>query len=78
MKLIRFLVVPNLRADAWKLLCDYIPVDTELKTESLERKREEYLDIVKHYFENASTSDTVEQLASKVEDMSPYEVQNFK
>ena len=45
---------------------------------TLERKREEYIDLVKHYFGDATPQDTVDQLAAKIEDMSNYETTNFK
>lgn len=49
-----------------------------MKADTIERKREEYLDLVKHYFDEATHMDTVDQLAAKIEGMSPYEVKNFK
>lgn len=42
--------VPHLRTEAWSLLCDYIPVDQELRSDTLIRKHEEYNDLIKHYF----------------------------
>ena len=38
----------------WSLLSDYIPIDQEIKEDTLQRKREEYIGIVRHYFEEAT------------------------
>lgn len=62
----------------WRLLSDYIPIDQELREETLARKREEYADLVCHYFGDYSTKDTIELLSKKVEEMSSYEIQNFR
>ena len=53
-------------------------MDQELRKETLARKREEYADLVKHYFGGAELTDTVELLTDKIQGMSPYEVKNFK
>lgn len=62
----------------WSLLSDYIPIDQEIKDDTLQRKREEYTGIVRHYFEEATMEQTVQDLANKIEDMSSYETLNFK
>ena len=62
----------------WSLLSDYIPIDQEIAADTLSRKREEYIGIVRHYFEGASMETTVQDLADKIEDMSSYETLNFK
>ncbi len=62
----------------WRLLSDYIPIDQELREETLARKREEYADLVSHYFGEYSTKDTIDYLSKKVEEMSSYEIQNFR
>lgn len=64
--------------EVWQVLSDYIPVDQELRKDTLERKREEYTDLVKHYFGGAQVTDTVDHLTATIEDMSQYEVKNFK
>lgn len=43
-------VNPQLRAECWKLLLDYLPIDQEIRQETIRRKREEYADMVNHYF----------------------------
>ncbi len=71
--------MPHLRAEAWALLSDYIPVDQELKQDTLTRKREEYRDLQTHYFAKpATTMDTVELLNERINFMSSYETKNFK
>lgn len=45
---------------------------------TLKRKRGEYIDLVKHYFNEAAPQDTVDKLAEKIGDMSAYENTNFK
>lgn len=60
------------------MLSDYIPIDQEIKEDTLQRKREEYNGIVKHYFEDAKMDSTVQELADKIQDMSSYETLNFK
>ena len=70
--------IPHIRAKVWSLLSDYIPTDQEVVEATLERKREEYVDLVRHYFGEATPQDTVDMLAAKIEDMSNYEMTNFK
>jgi hypothetical protein len=53
----------------WKLLLDYLPNDSEIQTETLARKREEYSDMLEHYFQGASC---LQDLFKKRE-MSAYE-----
>lgn len=62
----------------WSLLSDYIPIDQEIKEDTLSRKRDEYIGIIRHYFEEVNKDQTVADLAAKIEDMSTYETQNFK
>ena len=63
----------------WSLLSDYIPIDQEIKDDTVARKREEYIGIVRHYFEGATLDTTVQDLADKIEEMSSgYETLNFK
>ena len=70
--------MPQVRGKVWSLLSDYIPIDQEIAADTLSRKREEYIGIVRHYFEGASMETTVQDLADKIEDMSSYETLNFK
>ena len=70
--------VPEVRGTIWSLLSDYIPIDQEIADDTLGRKREEYIGMVRHYFEGATIETTVQDLANKVEDMSSYETLNFK
>jgi len=70
--------VPEIRGTVWSLLSDYIPIDQEIKEDTITRKREEYVGIVRHYFEEATMEQTVQDLANKIEDMSTYETLNFK
>lgn len=41
---------PYYRCTIWKLLLDYLPTDQEMQRETIKRKREEYIDMVTHYF----------------------------
>lgn len=70
--------MPETRAEVWRLLSDYIPIDSELRDETLKRKREVYTDLVSHYFGDCSPTDTIDMLLKKVEDMSSYEMKNFR
>lgn len=45
---------PHLRAEVWRYLSDYIPVDQELRQDTLKRKRSEYANLVQHYFGDVS------------------------
>jgi hypothetical protein len=72
------LVVPRIRSEVWRLLSDYTPLDSELREETLARKREEYADLVSHYFGDYSPRDNIESLMKKVEEMSSYEIANFR
>lgn len=67
-------MLPECRSEVWRLLSDYIPIDQELREETLARKREEYSDLVSHYFGDYSPKDTIEVLSKKVEEMSLYEI----
>jgi len=70
---------PHLRAEVWRYLSDYIPVDAELKQDTLKRKRSEYANLVHHYFGDVSESDTVEELSARIDEkMSAYEQKTFK
>ena len=42
--------MPEIRGVVWSLLSDYIPIDQEIKEDTLSRKREEYVGIIRHYF----------------------------
>ena len=70
--------VPEIRGVVWSLLSDYIPIDQEIAEDTIIRKREEYIGIVHHYFEDCTMEQTVQDLANKIEDMSSYETLNFK
>jgi TBC1 domain family member 2 len=59
------------RCLSWKLLLDYLPNDQEIQGETLLRKREEYTDMVEHYF-GSTSYDSLQDLFKKRE-MSPYE-----
>jgi len=65
------------------LLSDYFPIDQEIKEDTVARKRAEYIGIVRHYFEDDSTTTSLEtsvqDLADKIEELaSNYETTNFK
>ena len=38
------------RTESWRLLLDYQPNDQDMAKETLGRKREEYTDMIEHYF----------------------------
>ena len=42
--------IAHFRCESWRLLLDYQPNDQEMVKETLERKREEYTDMIEHYF----------------------------
>jgi len=67
---------PEFRCTAWKLLLDYLPNDSEIQRETLARKREEYGDMLEHYFGGASY-DSLQDLFKKRE-MSAYEQKSIK
>ncbi|TNV87202.1 hypothetical protein FGO68_gene13070 [Halteria grandinella] len=64
------------RCKTWKLLLDYLPNDQEILAETLSRKREEYTDMVEHYFGGISYDN--QQDLFKKREMSPYEVKSIK
>ena len=69
--------LPYMRCSCWKLLLDYYPIDTEQLDQTLERKRQEYFDIVKNYFgnfDNDSVSNLVSNLRQEV--VSAYDSSN--
>ena len=70
--------VPEIRGTVWSLLSDYIPIDQEIKEDTLTRKREEYIGIIRHYFGDTTMEQSVSDLAACIEDMSNYETHNFK
>lgn len=60
-----------MRAEIWSLLSDYMPIDKEVKVDTLLRKREEYVDQIRYYFASgASMGETVEGLNKLVDGMS--------
>jgi len=76
---LNFIDNPQLRAEVWRYLSDYIPVDQELREDTLKRKRTEYANLVKHYFGEVSAEDTVEELFARIDEkMSAYEQKTFK
>lgn len=64
------------RCKTWKLLLDYLPNDQEILTATLSRKREEYTDMVEHYFGSISYDN--QQDLFKKREMSPYEIKSIK
>lgn len=60
------------------LLNEYEPVAREVRSATLQRKREEYADLVGHYFGGASKGDTVDLLNKRLEGMSTFEAKNYK
>ena len=63
--------VGEVRCTTWKLLLDYLPNDQEIQLETIARKREEYTDMVEHYF-GCIMFDSLQDLFKKRE-MSQYE-----
>lgn len=60
--------IPQMRCESWKLLLDYTPIDKSQLKLTLERKRQEYFDIVEKYFgnfENSSVNNLVVEGQSK-------------
>ena len=73
------LSTPHIRAEIWSLLSDYMPIDKEVKIDTLVRKREEYVDQITYYFHNdASIESTVDSLNKTVDGMSQYESKQFR
>lgn len=68
--------VGAVRCTTWKLLLDYIPNDQEIQMETIARKREEYTDMVEHYF-GSIMFDSLQDLFKKRE-MSQYEQKSIK
>lgn len=64
------------RCKVWKLLLDYLPNDQEIQRETLIRKREEYTDMVEHYFGGISYDN--QQDLFKKREMSQYEIKSIK
>jgi len=56
----------DFRCSTWKLLLDYLPNDQEILNETIARKREEYTDMVEHYFGSISY-DSLQDLFKKRE-----------
>ena len=68
--------VPAQRCDCWKILLDYMPIDADFRTQTVERKRQEYFEIAHNYFtdfEPQSVRDLFD--SSKLSD---FEKKNFK
>ena len=42
--------LPTMRCHSWQLLLDYRPIDSDQLQSTLDRKRQEYYQIVKNYF----------------------------
>ena len=42
--------VPRMRCQCWKIMLDYIPIDRGQIDQTLDRRRNEYFEIVKNYF----------------------------
>ena len=42
--------VPSQRAEAWRLLLDYVPPDKGFREETVSRKQQEYYEIITKYF----------------------------
>ena len=60
-------------------MTDYIPVDKDLRQDCLQRKHEEYTNLLKHYFGRPPTiEDTVDDLTNYSQNYSAYENKNFK
>lgn len=79
--------IPQMRCQSWKLLLDYTPIDTGQLESTLERKRQEYYDIVNKYFgdfDNTSVANLVQDGQSKpvhrhkLLSLSEFEKKNFK
>lgn len=66
----------SFRCTCWKLLLDYMPVDMEMQGEIVNRKREEYTDMIEHYFGSISFESVSELLQKK--NMSAYEKKSMK
>ena len=66
----------GVRSLTWKLLLDYLPNDREIQHETMARKREEYTDMVEHYF-GCIMFDSLQELFKKRE-MSQYEQKSIK
>lgn len=66
---------PIYRSEVWRLLLDYAPLDRDIRDETINRKRQEYLDGVHHYFgQDSSMSAVMDQVtilcSNKLEDIS--------
>lgn len=69
---------PHYRCEIWKLLLDYLPTDTEIQGETISRKREEYQDMVLHYFGEVQFHSVTDIKMGKKGEMSAYEKKSMK
>ena len=71
-------VNPLSRSQIWKLLLDYMPQDQEIRSETINRKREEYADMIKHYFGNIQFTSVQDIRAVRNQELSQYEKKSMK
>lgn len=74
--------IPCHRCDSWKYLLDYLPIDKEFRSETLNRKREEYYQVITKYFGGFKQESVAEVLegsskGNKIQ-LSDYEKKNLK
>jgi hypothetical protein len=55
-----------------------MPLDKEIRSKTLIRKREEYADMIKHYFGNIQYTSVQDIRAIRNSDLSPYEKKSMK
>lgn len=60
-----------MRAVTWRLLAGYLPANSERRAETLERKRADYLHLVKQYYDSERDDDTYRQIHIDIPRMSP-------
>lgn len=61
----------KVRAVTWRLLAGYLPANSERRAETLERKRADYLHLVKQYYDSERDDDTYRQIHIDIPRMSP-------
>lgn len=68
-------VPTEIRANTWRLLAEYLPASLERRQQALERKRLDYWNLVKQYYENRERDeayqDTYRQIHIDIPRMSP-------
>lgn len=66
-----FILFIQIRAVTWRLLSGYLPANAERRQEVLERKRQDYWQLVQQYYEAERDDETYRQIHIDIPRMSP-------